>query len=67
MSKLKELQAQTNDQARRILAKDDALFNCMILAWNIKRGFEEGTHIDDADVLALANGIGALSSVALEV
>jgi len=65
MSKLKELEAQTKTQDQRILNKEEALFNCMILADGIVTMLESKDYNAEANVAALAAGIRAIANESL--
>ena len=65
MSKLKELEAKTKTQDQRILNKEEALFNCMILADGIVTMLESKDYNAEANVTALAAGIRAIANESL--
>jgi hypothetical protein len=64
MSKLKEMEAKVKDQSMVIIEKEDALFNCMVLADGIKSLLESGK-ADEAQLNALAAGIRAIANESL--
>lgn len=65
MSKLKELEAKTKVQAMTIVDKEEALFNCMILADGILTMLKSADYNAEANVAALAAGIRAIANESL--